>query len=508
MSKNLVNYVWNVLISTQRGYGFNKSHTLAYSIVGLQELNLAYKYNPIFWTCANLIVDSGSLDEDVNDATNYGKMAMAISSAQKEGVAITNPLINEAEFGFAPDVNNDRIIFGLKGINGINTDISKQIIANRPYKSMEHFADIFLDQHFTGNYDEKGKPIMKPSIIKPAQMVMLIKAGCFTELHHPDRQKTLEWYLQNYVYSPTKKLTMTHFNKLVEKHLVPNGLIDTVRVKQLVDYILDDEGFYQYYIDPNKKPLKRGYHDRYYILDEISQPKYQMFFTENPIVGTEHGYFIVSEKLLLKEAESYLDAFKTWMSSPNTLNDYNLSCFLDVWEKYATGNEAKWSMQALTYYDNEHELEYLDEDYYGIVNFFDLPEEPEAYDYYTRYINGEAKRFPKYKISRIAGTVLNADNNHHVVSLLTKYGVVNVKVNKGKYAFYNKRITSTDENGNNSVIEEPWFKRGTLLMVCGIRREDQFFPTIYQETIYKHTINRILEVDGTKAVVQVERANG
>ena len=35
LSKNLCNYVWNVLVATSRGYGFNASHTLAYSLIAL-----------------------------------------------------------------------------------------------------------------------------------------------------------------------------------------------------------------------------------------------------------------------------------------------------------------------------------------------------------------------------------------------------------------------------------------------------------------------------------------
>ena len=68
--------MWDVLISMNRGYGFNSAHTLAYSIVGLQEANLAYRYPIIYWNCANLISDSGG--EDGN--TNYGKIATAIGN--------------------------------------------------------------------------------------------------------------------------------------------------------------------------------------------------------------------------------------------------------------------------------------------------------------------------------------------------------------------------------------------------------------------------------------------
>ena len=70
LSKNLCNYVWNVLVATSRGYGFNKSHTLAYSLIALQEMNLAYKYPIIFWNCACLISDSGGAESDNEEQDN------------------------------------------------------------------------------------------------------------------------------------------------------------------------------------------------------------------------------------------------------------------------------------------------------------------------------------------------------------------------------------------------------------------------------------------------------
>jgi DNA polymerase-3 subunit alpha len=62
LSMNLCNYVWNVLVATSRGYGFNLSHTLAYSLIALQEMNLAYRYPIMFWNCACLISDAGGAE--------------------------------------------------------------------------------------------------------------------------------------------------------------------------------------------------------------------------------------------------------------------------------------------------------------------------------------------------------------------------------------------------------------------------------------------------------------
>lgn len=61
-SGNLLNYVWKQ-IERQRGYAFSILHTMAYSIIALQELNLNYHYNPLFWNTAVLSVNAASNDD-------------------------------------------------------------------------------------------------------------------------------------------------------------------------------------------------------------------------------------------------------------------------------------------------------------------------------------------------------------------------------------------------------------------------------------------------------------
>ena len=494
LSKNLTNYVWNVLIMTQRGYGFNKSHTLAYSVCGLQELNLAYKYNIIYWNCANLIVDSGALDETENDSTDYGKIGIAIAKIQQEGVPVELPLVNEAEFGFKPDIPNDRIIFGLKGINGINTQISQAIIENRPYSSIEDFMAKIYD---TG-------------IVKKAGMLKLIKAGCFTELHSKDRAETMRWFLKHYVFKPLESLTLNQFNRLVELKLIPGELEFAQKCVFFKRYVLSKDALFECYIDATKKMNKKGYHDRYFILDENSQPFFMANLSEESIIRINGDYFVISEKKFEKEIDKLIDPLKTWFSKPETLNLYNDVCFEELVKDEAKGDEAKWNMDALSFYQiGKNELQNVDEEKYGIVNFFELPDEPEPYSWYTRYIEGQPKQIPKYKISCIAGTVINADNNHHQITLSTKYGPVNVKVNKGKYAYYKKAVSVIGDDGKKHTIENSWFKRGTLLRICGFKRDDQFWPLNYADTIYSHTINRITEVlPNGELALQFERSKG
>lgn len=432
-------------------------------------------------------------------------MGTAIAKVQKEGVPITLPVINDADFGFKPDIPNDRIIFGLKGINSINTELAQAIINNRPYSSMEDFAEKMLVAHEI--VEENGEIFTIPSIIKKSQMLQLIKAGCFTELHNQDRAETMRWFLQNYVFSPAEKLGLNQLGKITELEIIPSKVELAYKMTNFKKYVLSDGNLVEKHIDPDKKMVKRGYHDGYYLLDENSQPFFNEHFTEDSVIRVQGQYYVVSEKKFIKEVDSYIQPLKDWLSDPSTIELYNQRLFEQVWKDYASGSKEHWNMQALTYYEiGKHELENIDEDTYGIVNYFDLPEEPEPYEWYTRYIGGQPKKIPKFKISCIAGAVVNADNGHHTVTLVTKYGPVNVKVNKGKYSYYNKRISEMGEDGKKHVIEESWFKRGTLLRICGIKRDDQFWPMNYTDTIYTHTINLITEVheDGT-LLMQYER---
>lgn len=438
-------------------------------------------------------MDSGSYNEDSNDSTNYGKMATAIATVKHEGTEVALPLINEAKFGFSVDAEHNRIYFSLKAMNGLGTEAVQTILANRPYSSIEDFGARLLDT----------------KLIKKSQMLQLIKGGCFTELHNSDRQVTMDWFLRKYVFTPCEKLTMSQFEKLKELDIIPEEVELAVKMANFKKYVLDKAGLFKKHIIEGKKIPKRGYHDGYYILDDNSQPFFLEHFSEDSVVDVHNEYYVISEKKFTKEIDGKIQVLKDWMSTEDTLKLYNDKLYQQLWDQHASGTVARWSMQALSFYDQEHELEHVNNGLYGIVNYFDLPEEPEAYDYYTRWINGERKAFPKFNIVRIAGTVLNADNNHHMVALLTKYGVVNVKFTKGHYAFYNKRISKKlDENSDKKkVIEESWLQRGSLLIISGVRRGDQFSPLIYNDTIYKHRVTKIVEVyeDGT-LLLQSERA--
>lgn len=415
---------------------------------------------------------------------------------QHQDIEIALPLINEADFGFKPDEKNNRIIYGLKGLCGVGEDVVRSLIDNRPYTSMSDFY----------------RRMIETGLVKPAQMISLIKAGCFTKLSNQDRRVTMREFIYKYKYKSVTKLSVTQLKSIQQIGIVPEEFKEVVRIPDFKKYVLDDANLYKTIKDsPNgRKVPKCGYYDRYFKLDEFSQPYYEKEFGEVAVKGVSKEFFIISEREFSKICLQKLETLKAWFDSDAVLEKYNSKTFENLYAELVPGNVAKWEMDSLSFYYTEHELAYIDRDLYGIENYKDLPEEPEVYDTYTRTINDEVRVFPKYRISRLAGTVINTKRDRHMITLLTPDGVVNVKFNKGQFGYYNRRISAVDsETKKKRVIEESWFTRGNKILVCGYMQDTIFRAYRYQDTIYKHTVSIIDQVnnDGTLSV-RTERKEG
>lgn len=400
------------------------------------------------------------------------------------------PTVNEAGFGFIPDEKNNEIIFSLKGIVGLGEDATKAIIANRPYSSFEDFY----------------KRMVETKIISNSRVIQLIKAGVFTKIDNEDTKKTMTKYL-SMVCSPVDKIGLQQLNKIDSMNILPEELKIMVRYINFRKYVLSDNFVVQLQIIPGKKLPKCGYHDRYFKLDEISQSFYEEHFSEDSIIRTEGKLYVISEKKFKKEVDNKITPLRDWFSKPESVDIYNKGLIQELMDKHAQGSISKWEMDSLSFYYHEHELKNLDEKKYGVINYFEQPEEPEVYDYYARYINGEKKWIPKYQIYRIAGTVLDNDNNKHMITLLTQYGVVHVKMQGGQYNYYSKQISEKlPDSDKKTVLEGSWFKRGTLLMCAGYRKDDTFRCYRYSDTIYSHTIAKIEKLyDNGEVLLLTER---
>jgi DNA polymerase-3 subunit alpha len=468
-SEKLAHYVWDVLLKVQRGYSFNRSHCLAYSLVALQEMNLAYKYPIIFWSCACLISNSGSLED--NGTTDYAKTAKALGDIISRGIKVTLVDINKSNFSFEPDVENNQILFGLKALSGINTDVINKIIAGRPYKS---FID-FLNRC----------PLNKTA------MISLIKAGSFDnleeqwakELNIEPRVLIMIYYILK-VSEPKKKLTLQNFNGLIQRNLVPEDLTFTKRI-----YIFND------YLKKNKKVGK------YYVFDEACDRFYSQFFNME-LLQVINGYTCILQSNWEKIYQKEMDAARAWLTNnqDSVLKEFNYLLFKESWDKYAEGTISAWEMEALCFYYHEHELININTYRYGVIDFFNLPEDPQV-DYFFKR-NG--KEIPIYKLYKIIGTIISKDDAKSSVTILTTRGVVTVNFTKEYYAMYNRRISEIEADGSKKVKEEGWFKRGTKIMVTGFRRENQFVAKTYQKT-ESHQLYKIVQVNNDTMILEHNR---
>lgn len=459
LSKNLCNYVWNVLIATSRGYGFNASHTLSYSLIGLQEMNLAYKFPIIFWDCANLIVDSGGTEENVikGTGTNYAKMAIGINRTKSfSDTDLSLVDINKSDFTFKPQLDDNKIIFGLSGISGVGKELVQEIIDNRPYSSLEDFIS-------------KVKA-------NRTSIISLIKAGAFDEFG--EREKIMRDYLVK-VSEPKKRITLQNFNMLAEKDLLPQELNFQKRVFRF-----------------NKAFKKNCKIDGYLVLASENYYNFYNEFFDADLLVPFGDKLAVEETTWKKEYDKVMLPAKQYFKEhqKELLDKLNNNLLQEQWKKYAQGNYSSWEMESLGMYYHEHELAKINKSYYSIVDYEELSSEPIIDYIFSR--NG--KSIPIYKTNRIVGTVIAKDDLHSSFSLLTPKGtVVTVKLNRDYFAKYNRRISELNEEGIKKVKEQSWFSKGTLIMLNGIRRGDLFLTKAYAKDrkVGKHQLCRITEVN-------------
>ena len=466
-SERLGHYVWDVLLRVQRGYSFNRSHCLAYSLVAVQEMNLAYKFPTVFWNCACLISDSGGFDGD--KSTDYGKIAVAVNKMQTAGIQVTIPNINTSKGTFVPDVKNNRIYYGLEAIGGINKQIVEKIIAGRPYTGIKDF--------------------MTRCPLDKTPMINLIKAGAFDEIEQffPNRKSIMAYYIIQ-KSEPKVRLNLQNFPSLISNNLIPEDYIMYVRIFN-----------FNKYLKQNKK-------DTWYVLDNVALEFFnKVYLDEADSLQVVEGETVILQKTWDKLYQMSMDPMRDYLKAnqEEMLEKYNTVLFKNLWDKDCQGTYSKWEMNSLGFYNSGHELQDVDYHKYGIANFFDLSEESEV-DYYFKR---GGKNIPIYKIYKIAGTVLSKDDGHSSLTLLTKEGIVQVKMSKDQYSTFKKQVSQVQPDGTKKIIEKSWFGKGNMLMISGYRRENEFVMKTYTNTT-SHSLYKIDSVVNGEISIRHEKKTG
>jgi DNA polymerase-3 subunit alpha len=467
----LLDYVWEVQVMRQAGYSFSVLHTMGYSTIALQEMNLAYKYPTIYWNTACLSVNAGAVnEEDYEDLVEegiveieeeddnkreggkvqYGKVAAAISKFRTDlGVKIELPDVNRAKFGFTPDFDDNVIWFGLKGITRIGDDLIREIIANRPYTSVDNFID-------------KLNKTGARTLVSKDRVIMLIKAGAFDKVEMRPREEIMKDYILK-IYDKKTRVTLQNVMSLIKLDLLPESLSFEKKIFNFTKYI-------------RKSKLKE-----YYVLDEVAQ---EFYFENNlglDIENVKRGVEIVIainaeqwEKIYDKHMEKVRDYIVA--NQEELLNAYNHKAFEEEWNKYAAGNVLQWELEALNFYHSGHELEGIAKTmFYDITPVDKLPDNE-----VVGVFDIDGKTFPKYRIRHIIGTVLDKDKLKHTVTLSSPEGIITIKIYRSQFSKYDQVLSTVSDDGAKNLIQDSFFKKGTHLMVTGIKRGDTFVPKVYK----------------------------
>lgn len=480
-STGIVNYVWEQCITPQLAYSFSRNHTMPYSAEALQEMNLYYHYPSCYWNCAALTVNA-DIDQYSKGNTNYGKIAKAIYRSMNFGVPVLPPSINQSEVSFTPIEENNSVLFGLGGISGINYELSEEIISMRVYQSFKNF----LEQ--VGKKEKTG--------LTPSKIVKLINAGCFDELNKNRKQ-----LLNTYIWSLLDKkntLTKSNLPKIMEWDLsMPK---DVLRKYKFYKYVINKN--FLYCNDPKFKSKKHYIVEPKYALPFLTQ-HYLMKMVEGKDYYYDNDMLIVIDKALEKIMKNDLDQIDEIINTPEMIQQFNQALFQEEYNNRIKGmNLNQGSFDSTSYYHyGEHELDGIDFQEYNIDHFKDLSEEPQ----FTEVGRGQRK-WKRFVLGRICGTVVDRDDTKHIVDLLTPdQEVVSVKFSEGQYAHYKKQ-SSEIVDGVKQTIEDGWFKRGTLIMVCGYRNQDDFRVKRYTKSIYDHSVIKINQVNLDKTLdLQLER---
>ena len=113
-------------------YGFNKSHSAAYGIVTFQTAYLKANH-PVEFMAATLSSEIGNTD----------KLPVLVADAQKAGIQVLPPDVNESGLRFTPV--KEAIRYGLAGIKGVGAGAVEAIVrereANGPFKGLVDFCE-------------------------------------------------------------------------------------------------------------------------------------------------------------------------------------------------------------------------------------------------------------------------------------------------------------------------------------------------------------------------------
>ena len=499
-SENLLNYIWDHQFKMSFGYSFSEVHTTGYSLIAIQEMNLAYYYPSIYWNTACLSVDSSAINaqdfynlieeeiievEDVegkkiNNKMDYAKLASALDSF-KNSCNIQTPDINISKLGFTPDVENNTIIYGLKGISRVTDPSIDEIMSKRPFNSLDDFLA-----------RTSSKIITKDKIIN------LIKCGAFNKIEGKNQEEILKDFVWSKCGAKTR-LTLQNANMLIDKDLISKDLEYIGDIYKLTKELRKhrDTNKLWYFIDSLTMPVDKI--DAWKSVFKNSGVEPQFLNDGRPAVNSDSW-----DRFYENSMDKLRDYIKN--NQQELLEKLNNQLFKEEYDKYCSGDQMTWELDSLNFFFNGHPLSKAIYQFPQNIKIDKLNNIIEGATDGSFYIKD--KIIPKMRLYTIAGTVLDRDSAKGLVTLQTPDGVVTIKCYKDLYAIYAQTVSHIDQYGNKIIDEEAFFEKGVHLLVTGIQRGVTFVPKVYKNMGRKSIERIILDKDNNFVRFEAKEGGG
>lgn len=481
--------MWNKQIALSLGYSFSRIHTTAYSIIAVQEMNLAYFYPIIYWNCACLSVDSSAInsadfynlvDEDIvsidetegkrqQNKMDYSKLASALNKFRKI-CTIQLPDINKSRLGFTPDAKNNTILYGLKGITRITQPVIDEIVSNRPFSSLDDFL---------------GKVTKR--IITKDKVVNLIKCGAFDQIEKKSREEIMKDFIFK-VADQKQRLTMQNANMLIDYNLIPSKYDYQSNVYKLTKELRKNRDEDKLWYCGDRINIPAGKLELWRQIIKDSKVK-----TQTIVLNGEDRKVLSSASWDLFY-ETQMNIIKSFIksNSETLLRELNQKLYQEEYDKYALGDRLQWELDSLNFFFDGHPLKNVAAEISSVVSIDRLDNIVEGAQEGEFYIKG--KIIPKMKLYSVVGTVIDREKVKGIVTLQTPDGVINVKVYKDLFALYNQTLSIVDGE-NKTVLQDSFFEKGTHLLITGVQRGVVFVPKVYKN-IKRRPIMKINLKDG------------
>ena len=148
------------------GYGFNKSHSVAYAMLSYQTAYLKTYYPTAFYSAA--------LSSDMD---NTNKIINLLTACKQSNIVIKLPDINNSNYKFTP-LKNKIINYGLGAIKGVGENAARHIWDVKKSKGDYKSIDDFCSR-------------VNLSIVNSGTIESLISSGCFDTISNKTRSENL-----------------------------------------------------------------------------------------------------------------------------------------------------------------------------------------------------------------------------------------------------------------------------------------------------------------------------